>query len=108
LKQQTVRNLLITQFETVGGRPTLEEFQVMAKRGRIHLSDDDTVTPSKAELERAKTPIDLGRVYGYSEDDIAHFYLVRFRGQVDQAYCQYISHLYQKNIDDEEQILRSM
>jgi hypothetical protein len=72
---------------------TLHEFAAMAKRGRIHMAVEDAVEPSKADLNRAKSPLDFGRLYGYSEDDIACFYLKRRRGRSDIAYAEYISDL---------------
>jgi hypothetical protein len=52
-------------------RVTLQEFETMAKRGRIHMaSEDDTAEPSKADLNKATSPLDFGRLYGYSEASI--------------------------------------
>ena len=69
---------------------TLQEFEAMAKRGRIHTSAEDTIKPRKADLIRAESAVDFGRLYGYSEDDIACFYLKRRRGRVDIAYSEYV------------------
>jgi hypothetical protein len=44
----------------------------------------------KPELVRAQSAVDFGRLYGYSEDDIACFYLKRRRGRADIAYSEYI------------------
>jgi hypothetical protein len=32
---------------------TLEEFEAMARRGRIHIADEATVEPSKVDLNKA-------------------------------------------------------
>jgi hypothetical protein len=72
---------------------SFSEFKAMARRGRIHCSYDDMVKPSKADLKRAKTPIELGWLYGYSENDIAHFYLVRCAPDARMAYANYIRDL---------------
>jgi hypothetical protein len=72
---------------------TLQEFETMAKRGRIHMTTEDLVEPSKRDRNRAKSPVDLGRLYGYSEDDIACFYLRRRGGLPDVAYEEYICDL---------------
>ena len=76
---------------------TLEEFKRMAKRGRIRGGDDDPVKPSKRDLKKARSAVDFGRLYGYSEDDIARFYLrftlYRFgrrRDLPEFAYIQYV------------------
>ena len=39
------------------------------------MCDDElnTVIPSDSDLDDAQSPIDLGRLYGFTEDDIAHF-----------------------------------
>jgi hypothetical protein len=54
---------------------TLQEFKKMAKRGRIRGDDDDPLKPSKLDKKKARTGVDQGRIHGYSEDDIACFYL---------------------------------
>jgi hypothetical protein len=41
---------------------TLQEFETMAKRGRIHMTTEDLVEPSKRDRNRAKSPVDLGRL----------------------------------------------
>ena len=38
---------------------TLQKFKTMAKRGRIHNSAEDTVTPSKNDLNKASSQLDL-------------------------------------------------
>jgi hypothetical protein len=38
-----------------------------------------SVIPSDSELETAQSPLDLGRLYGYPEEDIAHYYWSRRR-----------------------------
>jgi hypothetical protein len=53
---------------------TRQEFKQMAARGRLH-----TVIPTDSELDEAQSLVDLGRLYGYTEDDIAHFYKFRRR-----------------------------
>lgn len=73
---------------------TREQFEAMADRGRLHKApEQDPLTPSAADLDRAAdNPVDLGRLYGYSEDDIAHFYRFRRRGH-ELAYTEYIDDL---------------
>jgi hypothetical protein len=77
--------------------PTLQQFESMAMRGRLHMAADDTVEPSEEDLSNAQSPVDLGRLYGYSEDDIACFYLRRRGGLPDIAYEEYISDLKSAN-----------
>jgi len=52
--------------------PTRKEFEEMAARGRLH--KDDSFIPSDSDLDDAQSPLELGRLYGFSEDDIARFY----------------------------------
>jgi len=75
------------------GAPSRKEFEEMAARGRLHESSErDSVIPSDADLDKAQSPLDLGRLYGYSEDDIAHYYWSRRRdGQA--AYAEYVRDL---------------
>ena len=70
--------------------PTRQEFEQMAARGRLH-KEDNTVIPTDSELDEAQSPVDLGRLYGYSEDDIAHFY--KFRWRPETAYTEYMRDL---------------
>ena len=60
--------------------------------GRMRLSEETTATPTPAELAKAETPLDYGRLYGYSEDDIAHFYNRRRRGH-QSGYEEYVRDL---------------
>jgi hypothetical protein len=71
--------------------PTRKEFEQMAARGRLH-KEDNTVIPIDSELDEAQSPVDLGPLYGYSEDDIAHFYKFRWRGP-ETAYTEYMRDL---------------
>lgn len=72
------------------GVPSRKEFEEMATRGRLHtLSERDTVIPSNSELDKAQSPLDLGQLYGYSEDDIAHYYRAR-RRDCQIAYTEYV------------------
>jgi hypothetical protein len=77
--------------------PTLQKFEAMANRGRIHMAAEDTVEPSEEDRSDARSPVDLGRLYGYSEDDIACFYLRRRGGLPDIAYEEYIYDLKSAN-----------
>jgi hypothetical protein len=73
--------------------PTREEFAGMAARGRLWRHDEPSpYTPSSEKLKQAKSPLDYGRAYGYSEDDIAHFYYFRRRGH-PMAYDEYMDDL---------------
>jgi hypothetical protein len=55
------------------GVPSRKEFEEMAQRGRLHeWLERISVIPSDSELETAQSPLDLGRLYGYPEEDIAH------------------------------------
>jgi hypothetical protein len=57
------------------GVPSRKEFEEMAQRGRLHeWLERISVIPSDSELETAQSPLDLGRLYGYPEEDIAHYY----------------------------------
>jgi hypothetical protein len=77
--------------------PSRQEFKAMIARGRLHQSDRDNVIPSDADLDQAQSALDLGRLYGYSEDDIAHYYNARRRGQ-DIAYTEYVRDLEQATV----------
>ena len=80
--------------------PTRIEFEQMAARGRLH-KDDNTVIPTDSDLDKAQSPVDLGRLYGYSEDDIAHFYRVR-RRELETAYTEYVQDLQQAMVSPAE------
>ena len=80
--------------------PTRKEFERMAARGRLH-KDDNTVIPTDSDLDKAQSPVDLGRLYGYSEDDIAHFYRVR-RRELETAYTEYVQDLQQAKVSPAE------
>ena len=82
--------------------PTRTEFEQMAARGRLH-KDDNTVIPTDSELDEAQSPVDLGRLYGYSEDDIAHFYRVR-RRELETAYTEYVRDLQQAKVSPAEEL----
>ena len=72
------------------GVPSRKEFEAMALRGRLHeWSERNSVIPNDSELEKAQSPLDLGRLYGYSEDDIAHYYWSR-RRDFQTAYAEYV------------------
>ena len=72
------------------GVPSRKEFEEMAARGRLHTSAErDSVIPTDSELDKAQSPLDLGRLYGYSEDDIAHYYWYR-RRDCQIAYTEYV------------------
>ena len=47
-------------------------------------------------LKAAKTPMQFGRSFGYSEDDIARFYVERNGGDVDAALQEYTRDMMQK------------
>ena len=80
--------------------PTRQEFEQMAARGRLR-KEDNTVIPTDSELDEAQSPVDLGRLYGYTEDDIAHFY--KFRRRVSEtAYIEYVRDLQQAKIPPAE------
>jgi hypothetical protein len=65
----------------------------MAVRGRIWQNDEPTPrTPTADEIEKAGSPLEYGRIYGYSEDDIAHFYNFRRRGH-PSGYEEYVEDL---------------
>jgi hypothetical protein len=84
--------------------PTAEQFAAMAQRGRMHYAGEkygpayeemfgkppppSELKPTKAQLAKAQSPVDFGRIYGYSEDDIAHFYNQRRMGH-PMAYDEY-------------------
>jgi hypothetical protein len=53
--------------------PTEKEFFQMARRGKLH---QDAGKPTPGETPTS-TPLQLGRLNGYSMDDIAHFYAKR-------------------------------
>jgi hypothetical protein len=58
--------------------PTLDAFTEMAGRGKLHEAKGSTRIEwrTTAALEaQADTPFEMGVINGYSEDDIAHFYL---------------------------------
>ena len=67
--------------------PTRKEFEGMAARGRLHR--DDSFIPSDSDLDYAQSPLELGRLYGFTEDDIARFYIFHWRRH-DTAYSEYV------------------
>jgi len=46
-----------------------------------------------SKLKNAKSPIDFGRVYGYSDADIAQFYIRRRGGDKRSAFREYLEDL---------------
>jgi hypothetical protein len=79
------------------GIPSRKEFEEMAARGRLHTSERDTIIPSDSDLDKAQSPLDLGRLYGFNEDDIAHYYSFRRHGQ-QIAYTEYVRDLEQAKV----------
>ncbi len=67
--------------------PTRKEFEEMAARGRLH--KDDSFIPSDSDLDDAQSPLELGRLYGFSEDDIARFYAFHWRKHAI-GYSEYV------------------
>ena len=68
--------------------PSLDEFKKMAERGKLRQATGRDL-PSE---EFAINPIELGRINRYSEDDIAHFYMFRRRGN-ELGYQEYLEDL---------------
>ncbi len=89
------------EFEIAGGSPLSEQYEsgelVERLRERGLFVDDDRMghvfvgtTPEKlTTITNAKTPFEFGRAYGYSDDDIAAFYVKRRGGDVDLGYAEY-------------------
>jgi hypothetical protein len=69
---------------------SVKDFEEIAKQGRIHSA---TGKFSKAE-EAAKTPISSGETAGYSESDIAKFFVDRRGGRSDLAAYDYVKALH--------------
>lgn len=70
------------------------------KKAGLHVEDDrmGTVFAGKTKadvdaLRNAQTPDEFGRAYGYSEDDIAAFYVRRRGGDVQAGYGEYVRDL---------------
>src|SRR6516162_9869158 len=80
--------------------PTRKEFEQMAARGRLH-KEDNALIPTDSQLDELQSPIELGRLYGYSEDDIAHFYKTR-RRELETAYTEYVRDLQQARVSPAE------
>ena len=74
------------------GVPSRTEFERMAARGRLHSVERGALIPSDSDLDKAQSPLDLGRLYGFTEDDIAHYYHVRRHGH-QVAYTEYLRDL---------------
>lgn len=73
--------------------PSREDFDAMVSRGRMWgFGEKDPLSPTKRALENAQTPVDYGRLYGYSENDIARFYATRRAGH-PMAYDEYVRDL---------------
>jgi hypothetical protein len=68
----------------------------MAARGQLH-KEDTTLIPTDSELDEAQSPLELGRLYGFSEDDIAHFYRSR-RRTPETAYDEYVRDLQEAKV----------
>jgi len=76
------------------------DFTDRVSKTGLYIDDDmyGTVYAGKTKedveaLKSAKTPIEYGRAAGYSEDDIATFYIARRRGDAGIAFDEYISDL---------------
>ena len=55
-----------------------------------------------APVVRAENPLERGLSYGYSQDDIANFYLKRRGGNVDAAYQEYLADVNKPGFDPKE------
>jgi hypothetical protein len=80
--------------------PTRKEFEQMAARGQLH-KENSALIPTDSQLDELQSPIELGRLYGYSEEDIAHFYRNR-RRELETAYTEYVRDLEQAKIPPAE------
>jgi hypothetical protein len=58
----------------------------MAARGRLHKDDSFS---QRSDLDNAQSPLELGRLYGFSEDDIARFYTFHWHKHAI-AYSEYV------------------
>ena len=77
---------------------SLGTFEKKLKAKKLYIDDDNMgrvfVGKTKKDvdlLKKAETPYDYGKSYGYSEDDIAAFYLKRRGGNKEIAYEEFIS-----------------
>ena len=61
------------------------------RMGRVFVGRDKATVEG---LKNAKNPTDYGRAYGYSEDDIAHFYTKRAGGNADIGYQEWLADNY--------------
>ena len=73
-----------------------KEFEELAARGRLH-NKDNSFIPSDSDLDHAQSPVELGRLYSFTEDDIAHFYKFR-RGGHGIAYTEYVRDIEQAKV----------
>jgi hypothetical protein len=90
------------EFEITGGSPLSEQYESGELIERLRecglFVDDDrkghvfvaTTPENLTAITNAKTPFEFGRAHGYSDDDIAAFYLKRRGGDVDLGYVEYI------------------
>ena len=79
------------------GSPNKEQFDLLASKGKIHQALGKDLPGEKHVL----TPIGWGLVNGYSNADIAHFYLKRRGGHSDSAYQEF-----KDDLDAEREHLR--
>lgn len=92
-----------TELNLLGGHPLARQYEMgqltdrFAKAGlyvdddrmgRVFVGRDQAAVDA---LKNAKTPAQYGRAYGYSEDDIAHFYVKRRGGDVGLGYDEYLA-----------------
>ena len=85
--------------------PTRKEFEEMAARGHLH-NEDNSFIPSDSDLDHAQSPVELGRLYSFTEDDIAHFYKFR-RGGHDIAYTEYVRDIEQAKVPPADRTLQT-
>ena len=89
------------EFEIAGRSPLSEQYEsgelIERLRERGLFVDDDrmghvfvgTTPENLVAITNAKTPFEFGRAHGYSDDDIAAFYVKRRGGDVDLGYAEY-------------------
>lgn len=103
LKNILYKKVPATDFQITQGHPLAEKYEsgqltAALKNAGLHVSDDmmgnlfvGTTPENLNAIMTAKTPLQFGRAYGYSDNDIAAFYLKRAGGDTNAAYRDFLT-----------------
>jgi hypothetical protein len=109
LKSILTKDVPATSFDIQSGHPLANDYETGKLTEKLQKSglyvDDDGMgsvragtTPEALDLiKNAKSPLEFGKAYGYSDSDIANFYLKRRGGNAELAYEDYVNDLNKLN-----------